>query len=159
MNNSKKVQRRPSAVFQLITFVDVWCDNICHSFRGSKRSETQWKLIYCWKNHVHSLCQMRSRSLKTAKLEGNNRIIHGSNWSIPPPPTLSGHFAASSCELLITHMDTVHFFSVTRLSKFKAQTGRVVVTAEDNKTTKGSDLKEKSTEALCCLQPKTGSIL
>ena len=40
---------------------------------------------------------------QTAKLKGNNQIIHGSHRSIPPPPTLLCHFAVSNCELPITH--------------------------------------------------------
>lgn len=42
-----------------------------------------------------------------AKLKGNNQIIHGSDRSIPPPPTLLCHVAVSSCELPITHTHTL----------------------------------------------------
>lgn len=40
---------------------------------------------------------------QTVRLRGNNQIIHGSNRSIPPPPTVFCHFAVSRCELCDTH--------------------------------------------------------
>lgn len=135
MIKKKKKRRKTFSKIPANYFGDVRCDNMYPFISGLKLQPKRTKTQKV--RNVLSIMKINLLSGQSAfylshviPFFQNNQIIHGSDRSIPPPPTLIATWLSQAASFPIKHTHC-SLLSVTQTLQFKAQRGCAVLSAED----------------------------